>query len=465
MRHLDDKIGFFGRRGTFWHEGTTPNTRTLVQHMSHSAALHGADRVIERAINGVNTGGAVYSVNFEVPWKPLDVVTLGADLQARFVAQWAEEYGDPAMFVIRRPATVSLAGEGNVLITWPEPGPDTFILQTTECEYILLPVDGETPDAIDVQDLETRWAVPIPLDTRPCVISVGGRYLVAGIDFMYQRGVLIFKENPYEIFKDNSFLHCLSGWHDETYLLDYTLATDYDAAAQRAVNYFYRSSQSPVALRNALADISGRWVTDADIHIAEVQSWCGYLVYRTTDGRRLEIPYRHDPYEVGDFIPAGEIFGGGIRVGGGRPNGGMWHRAYDWSAGIPLEEISPFTGLTIPDAPMRFEAAEAVGGTFHVRPHVLANDPGNNQLANYWEWIKMAELASGLYLNDIFGFASVGDNEARNGVDFYFEHCLGEKGLVIELDQSNLGGRAYERCRAFAEKHKLHNTVLLIRTI
>lgn len=294
------------------------------------------------------------------------------------------------------------------------------------------------------------------------VIARGSRYLCAGIDFTLQRNALVFRENPFELFAEQEFIHVLAGTRTGEFLLDYTTRTDYEGVSQQKVAHFYRSSQAPVALQEALADIAGRWIVDTDATITAKQVWCDVVSYQLDGTRWVEIPYKHTQYNAGDTIQAGTIFGGGIRVAGGKPASGMWHREFAWNNGIDMGEISPFSGLTIPDHPMRLEAYAQTGSYYHVRPWLEGDDA---TLARYWAWIKDAEIQSNYFINDELGLSGIGQETYRNGVDFFFEYCLETKALVVELDRALLGSRSFRSCQEFVRTERLHNTVLLLLTL
>jgi hypothetical protein len=336
---------------------------------------------------------------------------------------------------------------------------EDFVLKTDTCEYILLPVSGEAAEAIPAEDLRVKWAVPIPPGCRPAVIAIDSRYLTLGIDFTLQRNTLIFREDPHQLFSAGGKIHVLAGWRHQTYTLDYTLQVDHPAPSQRHVAYFYRSAQTAASLQKALAEVAGRVVLETSQEITQVQQWCDATIYTLRDGTRLEIDYAHVPYEVGDYLRAGEILGGGIRVAGGRQGQPHWYREFNFREGLPSETVSPFQGLLIPDHPVRFEAYEDAGDKLHVRPHL----PGDEvTLANYWTWIKAAELANGYYLNDVLELAAVDDTVELNGLDFFFENGLNEHALIIELDQQYLGSGMVAVLRKFIEREKLHNAVPIV---
>lgn len=460
MRNFEDKVGVFSRVGAFWYEGTDATTKALARHLAHAPGITGADRVIEQAQRGLLDGGRVFRTNIDLPWRPDQVSTLGADLQARVLSVWGGSDAGVSYFVIRRPDVEMLPGQGAVSLTLPGGDNPDFTLTVNGCSYLLFPVAGGTPDAIDPSDLELKWLVPIPPEVSPAVIAVGNRYLIAGVDFQLQRGALVFREDPFIIFQDREFLHCLSAWTDGHYLFNYPLLVDHTRPSSQAVVTFLRQGQSTHALRDALADVAGRVVLSTAVTISTARQWCDCWIYLLSDGRELEIDYVHEPYGPGDYLPAGALFGGGIRVdGGGGPGRGAWYRIFNWSQGLPMDDISPFAGLTIPDQPVKFEAYAVHGDNFHVRAWL----PGNEEVrARYWQWTRQCELTTGRHLNEVFSFTAVDEVAYRNGIDFFFEHCLGEKALVVELDRALLGGAAYQRCVDFVQREKLHNTVLII---
>ncbi len=459
MRHNADKTGTFGRRGSFWSARTTEATKALARRLSHMAMQSGAERIVDRAACGLSGGGVTYARCFDLPWYPLSVGVLGADLQARFLGRFTEDYNAPGIIVIRRPNEESFPGDSNTLVAWPVAGAENYVLQAGPCEYVLLPVEGGDAYVPDVQDYRTRWVVPIPRGVRPASIAVGSRRLIAGVDFTLQNGALIFREDPQDIFRGCDFLHCLAGWIDVPYFLDYTLAADYDRPATQALNAYLKRHRSAPALLLALADLAGRTVASRTLEIAERHQHCLGTRYRTVDNETFDIDYNHTAYSPGDVIDAGSVIGGGIRVADGRPGSGMWHRQFDWSGGLDLGRLCPFPGLTIPDAPVRFECAEQTGSIFHVRPHLQGSPVA---LARYWRWLKACDIRNGTSLNAVFAFDTVGQDLAVNGVDFYFQHLLGEKALIVALDARKLGARCRDRCLRFLEQERMQNTVTII---
>lgn len=461
MRHFEDKVGTFGRLGNFWSERTTLSTRADARHMSHAPLLTGSNFSLDQSALGLEGGGWAFASDIDLTWDPFNVAIIGPDLQERIITEFATELG-VKMFIIRRPLEGSLAGSGDVLVLFPYQGVENYVLRSSDCNYILLPVSGATPEAVPVEDLRVKWIVPIPQNIRPTVIAVGSRFLVLGIDFVLQQGALIFREDPFKLFSSQGKIHVVSAWKQQSFLLDYTLQVDHPAPSQQKVAYFYRSVQTAHSLRDALAEVAGRLVMSDGFEVAEVQQWCDAMIYISKDGRRLEIPYHHTPYQVGDFIAAGAILGGGIRVGGGRQDQPHWYREFNFGEGLPSSVVSPFPDLLIPDQPVRFEAYEDTGSKLHVRPHLPGDDAVRE---NYWHWIKQAELASGYYLNDILNIGDVGDSVYVNGLDFYFENGLNMFALIVELDEQVLGPGLVTALTQFVMREKLHNTVPIILTV
>lgn len=467
MRTLDDRTPALSRAGNFWSTILRVQDRELVRHMAHTAFLARVDDALESTARACIGGGWTLQDSVEIPWNPADVLLMGPDLQERALTLWAEEGAaeGTGFWVTSRPTEFTLGRADGAFIELTLPDMTTFVYQAGGCDYIVFPVEGEE-ELLPVPslDLRPKWIVPCPLSTRPHVIEVPGRFLVAGIDFIWQTGALIFEENPHALFQES--IVCQAAWVHESQVMVFAQGVDLPEAASGAVAVFQQEAQTPETLRRALAEILRRPVAERDRLVTTVQSYCTTRVYQLDGEEMITVDYAHDDYAVGDVIPAGAVIGGGVEVYGSRVGAsGSWWRKCPWEDGLLLRDVSPFksTGIYIPNAPCRFEAYATTGGNLHVRPWLPGTaDDYFAELQRYWNWIKSAEIQSDKYLNDILGLAAEGDDTMINALDFYFENGLKDHAIVIYFDPLVITSEERLRCEAFLERERMHNVMYIV---
>lgn len=466
MHTLADRTPALARAGNFWSRILNPADREMVRHLAHSGFITGLDDSLSEIAKAALGGGYVLRDSVDIPWQPSNVMTLGPDLQERIVVLWsdADLDGVGGWWAVSRPTSFTLGLEDHATIELTLPDSTTIILSSNGCEYYLFPAEGES-DGLPVSalDMRTKWLVPIPSNIRPQVLEIPGRFLVAGIDFQWMPGVLVFTENPHALFKDS--IVCQSAWVEVPYMFGYAQGVDGLQAPKRAVAHFQQRAQTASTLRAALVELLGRRIADTTRWVTSVQAYCTTRVYQLDDGTSLTIEYPHHEYAVGDVITAGTVIGLGIDTWGPNRDDPNWFAVCPWGDGLPLSVVSPFAAkdLYIPNAPCRFEAYEEVAGKLHVRPWLPGNqDDSHSELERYWAWIKAAEQAQGVYLNDILGLAAEGDDVMINALQFYFENGLSEHALVIYLDPAVISTSDKQRVRKFLEAERLHDTVYIL---
>jgi len=466
MRTTSDRVPALARAGNFWSTTLRSQDREMVRHLAHTAFLSAMDEQMEATVTSVLGGGWTLQDSLDIPWNPSDVVMVGPDLQERLATLWASE-GSPSgvgWWATARPTEYTLGADDHGFIQVTLPDNSSILISTYHWDYCLFPAEGET-DGLPISplDLRPKWLVPVPLTTRPQVLEIPGRFLVSGIDFQWMPGLLVFEENPHQLFSES--ISCQSGWILSEYALSYAQGVDMPLAPTRAVAFFQMEAQTPHTLLRALAELIGRVVIEEGRWVTGVMAYGSTRVYQLDDGQSITLECAHYDYQIGDFIPAGSVLGGGIQVWGPGRSDNSWYKHCPWDDGLDLSTVSPFrdTGLYIPNAPCRFEAYDTTGAKLHVRPWLPGRtDNSHVELQRYWAWIRAAEIASGKYLNDVLALAVEGDDVMIHALDFFFDYGLVRHSIVIHLDPAVINSSEKARLVSFLERERLHDIVYII---
>ena len=295
--------------------------------------------------------------------------------------------------------------------------------------------------------------------------------LIHGIGFNVAHNYIWFNEDITKLASNNILLFDTAVVTDvlrKQGVFNWYSYTD-NASEVSDVNKYHRVAQSPVNLKNALANICNIPIVRQHGNIISKYTPVeGTIVYLTSAGEQLVIEYTHNELEVGDTVTPNQLIGNPIQVYTPRRDVERWWNIVDWSAGISMAKISNFKDLVIPGSPTyAYMASEDEGSVDGDKAHVRFRLGGGdfNMQELFWEGIAEIETESGYYLNNIVGFdediqpgmspsdnyaallVSTPDNEFPDisvldqkkpviPVDIYFEGLLKDHALVVVLDQN-----------------------------
>ncbi len=346
-----------GQSGSFWSEQIARDQREYVRML----AGVGAASCCLDAAGAAASDAALPGRRFD-SWKTFrfgedDVRTLGMDPNSRIYLDWPEE----GVAVIGRPDPRILK-RIDVLADVDEAGADAVrhALEDSDGQVLLWPASTDTADysGIPVSEfLQPTYALLADLPGRPAgLLSDSGRLLLAGIDFRFGFGALLFRTHPFELFPGGE-LRVASISEDASSLHKWSRGADFSPPGISRVRRLQRGASSLEALRLAALESAGCLVLDSDEFIrARIPLAGGGWLYMTEE-RFLEAPYDHDPLDTGTLYPAGTAVGCGIELLF-RPSSD----AVDWSefgAALDLSDFLPFDA-SIPEGRRRVDLSEKI---------------------------------------------------------------------------------------------------------
>lgn len=428
--------------------------RSMARLSEANSAISDLQLALER-MAGINDNSYAFRT---LSFSPKAVGVIGGDLNLRVKAKWSD--GVSGYVVYRRPTTYDEQMQKWVSFMTANDQADE-ILQTEDCEYILAPAfDEEVTGGIsDLNDLRTKYVIPIPYDVTPQVILTPKGYWVQGIDFITTLGALITPHDPNLAFP-NGKITCQMLQRRSSSWFDYIWQVDNVTSSGIFIANYYRNTQNPGAFASAIAEACGLQVLPWDATLLEVDTFCRFRYYRFDQGL-LITDYPHDPMEAGLFYRKGTVIGDAVKVYS-RPQGATWtwFRQLDWSAGLSLDGITPFSGLVAPDRPCRTYANGQTGGNIHA---AITLDGDEQVQTKFWNHVGNAEIISGNYLNTVIGLSGPNDVKYVNPVDIYWQYLLSDRALIIELKTAVMGDYWDKRARAFIEREKPCGSLVIYR--
>ena len=344
---------------------------------------------------------------------PKDVILFGVDLQRRALAKFDGGY-------TLRPVAADAREDGMLLVGEDAVGTDGGI--------IIFPIPGTTTaNPTQLDQWQTRWLVALTEPIVPLVLRGLTGDLVVGVDFLCRDGVLHFFQNPCDLFELPAVVVVSCEMPAES-VMHYTLKCDQVFAGNEALVAYKRKAQTPDNFGRALAVVAGMAVLVKAGKLIEVLPLA--FGYRYVFAEVVvEADYTHEPLTKGNTYPEGYIVGQQIKLTTGMQKG--WYRALDWSSGLSLDGLCPFSGLTAPDAQRRAYTTTALGdGRYNVR--IQLDGPEDVQ-ERFWTRVAQGERRSGKYLFDLLGMTGAGSLSV-NPVDVFFDLLLERNALVIDLN-------------------------------
>lgn len=453
-----NRVAVMSRLGSFWTNVMKPEPRNVSRSMSRlieaNSAVSDLQLAFDRMAGENNNNYAWRTVSFP----PNAVGVIGGDLNLRLRTTWGT---DTQTFVVyRRPMNY-----GRMLEKWLSfmtvDETVSEILETEGEEYILAPAfdEVEVGTQINLMDLRTKYVVPVPFGVWPQVILTATGYWIQGEDFVTTLGAIVTPHDPLLAFPDGK-ITCQMLQRTAPSWMDYILGVDDMDSSGKFVARYYRDSQNPGTFRSAIAEASGLTVLPWDAYLQEVTAFGRYTYYRFDLGL-LVTNYPHTPMTAGAFYEEGTIIGEGVKVYS-QPQGGNWgwFRELDWSAGMSLDTLTPFLGLTVPDRPCRAYATSETDGNIHARIQIEGDQDVQDK---YWNYVAYGENTTLNYLNTVINLASVNDVKYVNPLDIYWQYFLAQNAIVIELETAAMGDYWDKRARSFIAREKPCGSIVILR--
>ncbi len=472
---LHNKHFVFGDLGDFWYRQqseSNANGIQLARSLSHLVDNNGAISGMNRTIQRLSGEGKVYKSNYTISFNPFDVRILNFNINQRY------KTGSYPTLTVTKPVKYSLPNTGALQIEAlpidePSPAPESL---TTDLSNTLGDNDYgnfwfELEDSnrtvlFSTDEARPLYFVPIPLTIEPIAITTNTRELVSGCSFVAGPGYLLFFEDPYTLFPDN-LIFVRNSLSLESHTMDYVYQADNIYSDGRYIANYMRATHSADALKLALAEVAGLPILHEDSVLQQIYSSYDNTVYEF-DTQVISVPnyIDHDALSIGTTYPAGMIFGDEyIKLySAANVSDSPWYRTTDldtvWAAaGLSLNNITPFSGIKVPDSTGTFayNGSTAGGGTAH---YYLTGVTGGDTGA-YWSFVRSSETYTDKYLADVTGVTL---GATANCINFYFDNMLTYNALVIKLRTQELGSERHQNVMSFIRRDLPINVTPIILT-
>jgi hypothetical protein len=469
---LHNKHSVFGDLGDFWYRQQSEENINGIQFaraLSHLVDNNGAVSDMSRAIQRLSGDGKTYKSNYTIPFNPFDVRILNFDINQRYTT------GSYPTLTVSKPVKYSLPNTGALQIEAlsSDPGDETITTSISNTlgdndygNFWFQLDDSDRTVLFSTNEARPLYFVPIPLNIEPVVITTNNRELTTGCGFVYGPGYLLFFEDPYTLFGDN-LIFVRNSISLESHTMDYVYQVDNVYSDGRYIAAYMRTTHSADALKLALAEIAGLPILHEDSLLQKTYTSYDATVYEF-DTQVINVPayIEHDALSVGTTYPAGMVFGSEyIKIySSANIADTPWYRTSDldevWSsAGLSLNTITPFSGITVPDSlgTFAYNGSTSGGGTAH---YYLSSVTGGNT-GSYWSFVRASETYTDKYLADVVGVTL---GATANCINFYFDNMLAYNALVIKLRTQELGGERHRNVMSFIRRDLPINVTPIILT-
>lgn len=269
------------------------------------------------------------------------------------------------------------------------------------------------------------------------ITAEDGTLLLNGVDFSAYFGVILFKQNPAVLFPKGKFVaSSLTRRHRN--LLSFVLgADDVYGPIDRIVEY-YRVAQSPKTFYYASAQAAGMCVVPEEciVHSVEpLHKGCAYI----TDKGKLDAPYQHIKYNVGDIIEKGTVIGGSELFSAVFPNDTDLPQDI---GSVSLDYLLPVSGLSAPNATITISS----GGKYN--PAFDGSDVAKNKYIEFLKDRNGGELPSS-------------STESTNAIDYVRNIMAPRRCLILRINESRIPRNMLLSLEHFIERELPIGVVLL----
>lgn len=442
---LDNKPKLFSRVGTLWYRNTQEETRQQARTMAHFVDWMQAQGQIQELERQMQSAPVLIRENMVLHFRKNDVVQLGPDLNERLSVKFSTD--SSAYVVLRRPDAYNFDDGWATLLTEIDSPPHQ--IKTEGCDFLLFPFPGTTSnweDVVTLDEYSPRWLIPIPMGVKPICIAGVTRDLVQSLDFEVYNGYIVLDSSP-EVLGNSLFIRAAEVTQES--IMHYPLAVSVDGPVNYVANY-YRNSQSAISFQLAIAQAAGLTILPEAGICLSIFSSCQTTRY-IFENFFVEVNYPHTALAIGTWYEKNFIVGDIVNVYAKGDTSPSWYRQLDWSAGLNLDNLCPFTGIVVPDRPCR-AYAQGAEDDVHVRINFGLEDTTNEEA--FWAHIKASELKTGKYLNAVVDLADVNDVKFVNPLEIWFDYLLALKGLVITVKLSALGAEKRDKILSFIDREK-----------
>ena len=295
----------------------------------------------------------------------------------------------------------------------------------------------------------TESIVPLALSTK-----LGPRVL--GNDYSYSNGVLTFRESVFSLFDFprvhvNAYQEVLFNTHN------YALWLEAPVQNLQEVARYCRENQTAAQFQKAIAVAAG-YVVLPFTGVLQARIGNTYVF----DAGIVDVVYQHTPLTVGYTYDAGTVVGGVVRVYASDGVDLTWYQRLDWTQGLSLDSLTPFTGLSVQDASVTVSATTE--STQHAgKYHVTAPLVGDSGLqVKFWAHQAAAEDRANSFISTALGLGS-GGTASVNLLDFFFTYILGARGIVIDLPVYSDSTDYHARALRFIAREAPAGSIPIIR--
>lgn len=454
---LSNKTKIPSNLGDFWARADGDAARML-RSLSGLSERASVLRTIQNAQDLLTGKAETVEEQITVAFHPDDVIRLGSDLQQRVLTHYGTS--SQSFDILRRP--LSSDDYGNRTRNWlpvqGTSGDSVFNLMTASAELLLFPIkmEGRFTLEISTENLKPRYLLPIADDMIPVVITTPARDLVLGLDFTLAGSMLVFEESPITLFPDQ-LIQIRTARCRHRHLFSYTWQVDELSGDGHFLADYLRARQTPAQFQAAIGEAAGLALVPKTAVLVETIEGDVSTRYLFNDFV-IEVGYKHEPLVVGNTYQEGYIVGEAVQVKAAVP-GIEWYRCVTWEQGLSMDAFCPVPGLRLMDAETQVKATANGASNLHVRFEMSGGLEANDA---FWDFQNIQEDRTGRYLNSVIGLSQVGDTDTINPLEFYFDHLLSHRGLLIVLKSDILGADRLRRAQDFIHREKPVGSIPII---
>jgi hypothetical protein len=253
---------------------------------------------------------------------------------------------------------------------------------------------------------ETTGRYILGTDLQPLtILSDSGREYVAGVDYTFCVGGLLFNSNPYDLFPDGNAVANISV-AGRSSVIEYVAKTARLRNGAAGVVSLLRDTFSPINLLHAISDVCGfLWLDENDTVIAVNDTVFG-VVYELESAGRVCVDYPHIRHRAGEFVRRNSILGNPIVL-----NSSKHGMDSNWSDAVSTGTITEKSFL--PPLPYEFTFPD-YDVDLSTRPTAIAGQlvfTGGGASDEFWNWLHRQQSTHATSLATSLGFSTT--NETR----------------------------------------------------
>lgn len=301
-----------------------------------------------------------------------------------------------------------------------------------------LPSNGDSSyEAVIALRNSLRYGLYIDSDTFVSTITTeDGKLLMNGVDFASCFGLIVFKQNPIQLFPGNKFV-ASSVTRRRRNIMSFVLGADAVYGPVDRIMTYYRTAQSPKTFYLAAAQAIGMCVVSESCIVQHVEPLHKGYAYITDKGK-LDAPYAHTAYNKGDILPKDTVIGGSDLFEAVFPGESI---PGDLGS-VSLDYLLPVSGLSAPNAAITISS----GGKYN--PAFEGSDYAKSK------YIEFVKDQNGGELPD----STTG---ATNAIDYVRGTMAPNRCLILRINESRMYRDMQMRLERFIERELPIGVVLL----